>query len=87
MITIFNRKKILVEVSEIECARVEKVLNQAGIEKYCKVLRNKSVRSCKQDIMSQARYGFPYKSGETHVNYVYYIYVRRKDYKRAEQLI
>lgn len=83
MITVLNRKELLVTFSMDEQARARDILSANGIDYQVKTV-NPSARSY---IGSSSRG----RSGSFGINhdaaYQYYIYVHSKDYERAKHLI
>lgn len=77
MITIFNRKELLVTTDMEEFARARDILAQNGIEYDCKVHD-----STDQNWGHSVQLGIERKYAS-----MYYVYVREKDYDEASYLI
>ncbi|MDF2537938.1 MAG: hypothetical protein K0S76_959 [Herbinix sp.] len=86
MITIFNRKRLLIDISQVECNRVKQILKTENIEYYYKTVLNSPMMSRRMDVSAQAKNAFAYREKRDHTQFVYYIYVKRKDHKRARKL-
>lgn len=84
---IFNRKRLLVDTSQVECNRVKQILKQNGIEYYYKTSKSAPMSSVRSDVAAGSHYALPYSTTENNINFVYYIFVRRKDYQAAKELI
>lgn len=87
MVTIFNRKKLLVESSGQEIARVRGVLEEKGIEFLTVTKRNSNVMFDGKASMMAAGKGLGYSAMAGPALYIYFIYVKRKDFDRALELI
>ncbi|MDF2544473.1 MAG: hypothetical protein K0S47_4191 [Herbinix sp.] len=83
MITIFNRKKLMADISQIECNRVKQLLKEANIDYYQKAIKNAPSMSRYSDTIATSRVAMAYKD---RTNFVYYIYVRKVDYTKARQI-
>ena len=83
MLTLFNRKELLITFSVAEQNRVRDILAQHRIDYRVRVV-NPSARSTFVDVGRS-------RTGSFGINpdcaYQYYIYVHRKDYDRARSLI
>lgn len=83
MITIFNRRKLLVDISQRECNRVRMLLKENGIEYHCVT----SVTDDGLSRLSNMKAGMDLnQSYSSQSNYIYYIYVHRKDYQKAKRI-
>ena len=87
MVTIFNRKKLLVESSGQEVARVRGVLEEKGIEFLTVTKRNSNIMIDGKSAMMAAGKGLGYASMSGQAQYIYFIYVKRKDFDRALEVI
>jgi hypothetical protein len=86
MITFLNRKKLLTDISDAECNRVKEVLKLAKIEYKYKTSKSESVVSRMMDVSVGSHYAIPFSSKKDNVSFVHFIYVKRKDYKKAKKL-
>lgn len=90
MLTLFNRKKLLTDVSSEEIARVIEILKQNCLEYEVVSKRNQSTYA----MQARARYGMRTGLGDARavshcigpVSFVYHIYVRGKDLTKARNL-
>jgi len=82
MITCFNQKRLLLDTDPQELARVKEALKQSGIEFYVKTTLSDNVLSRSFNARAAERLVRTYSTMETQA-YVYYLYVRRRDYTRA----
>jgi hypothetical protein len=86
MVTIFNRKRLLADISQEECGRVKQILITENIEYYYKTVRSAPNMSRRMDVSSQSAFGLAFRTERDATSFIYYIYVKRKDYKRAMEL-
>ena len=89
MITIFNRAELFVDVNQEAAAKVWSTLKENGIEYEMTTKQN--VSTFRKNIhYSQVMYGtgggMPASSYGSVSNYVYKIYVKKKDLERAKEL-
>lgn len=91
MLTLFNRKKLLTDVSSEEIARVIEILKQNHLEYEIVSKRNQSTYA----MHARAQHGIRAGFGDARVvsdcigpvSFVYHIYVRGKDLAKAQNLI
>lgn len=83
MLTIFNRRELLITFSGEEQARVRDALAQNGVDYHIKTV-NPSARST---FAASARSRTGSFGVNTDCAYQYYIYVHKNDYDRARSLI
>ena len=89
MITVLNRKKLVAESSGEMAAKVRETLKTAGIPYATKTVQNHTALG--KAIHSGAgvgayRGGLPSSAFADQTSYVYFIYVRKKDYEKAREL-
>lgn len=89
MITVLNRKRLLADSSSEAAAKVRETLKSAGIPYAVKTVQNhtalgKAVHSGVG--VGAYRGGMPASAFSDQISYVYFVYVRKKDYDRAKQL-
>ncbi len=84
MITFLNQKRLLLDTDPQELARVKEALKQQNIEFYVKTTVSDNVLSRSFNAKAAERLVRTYSTMETQT-YVYYLYVRRRDYARAKQ--
>ena len=89
MITVLNRKRLLADSSSEAAAKGREALKSAGIPYAVKTVQNhtalgKAVHSGAG--VGAYRGGMPASAFSDQISYVYFIYVRKKDYDRAKQL-
>jgi len=87
MVTIFNRKKLLVESSGQEIARVNDLLKEKGIEFLNVTKRNSNIAIDGNASMMASKTGVGYSGMAGPAQYTYFIYVKRKDFDRALEVI
>ncbi len=87
MVTIFNRKKLFVDISQVECNRVKQILKTANINYFYKTVKSSPITSRISDVGASQHYAMPFNNKSDNSTFVYYIYVRRKDYKDSKELI
>ncbi len=87
MVTIFNRKKLVTDSSSQEIARVRGVLEENGIDFYTETKRNANIVLEGNYARMAASRGMAYSSMRGPVDYTYTIWVKKKDYDRAEKLL
>jgi hypothetical protein len=85
VINVFNRKKILTSPSMEDLGRVKQILGQGGIPYEVKTERARGAICTSMDVASYRQFNLPYKDGYT-ATFVYYVYIRRRDYERAQGL-
>lgn len=89
MITVLNRKKLLADSSSETAAKVRETLKASGIPYAMRTVQNHTALG--KAIHSGAgvgayRGGMPASTFSDQISYVYFIYVRKKDFDRAKQL-
>ena len=84
MITVLNQKRLLLDTDPQELARVKETLKRHNIEFYVKTTVSDNVLSRSFNAKAAERLVRTYSTMETQT-YVYYLYVRRRDYARAKQ--
>ena len=84
MITFLNQKRLLLDTDPQELARVKEALKQNGIEFHVKTTVSDNVLSRSFNAKAAERLVRTYSTMETQT-YIYYLYVRRRDYARAKQ--
>lgn len=90
MITIFNRKMIYTDSSAQDRARVEQLLQAAGIPYTVKTLRNTSTFGMNMHnamLSRQTMAGHTHRDSVGPQTFVYQLFVAKKDADRALQLI
>ena len=85
MVTIFNRKELIVTNDPMGLARVKLLLDEANIEYSVNTKANRGVRGRSLEVSTYKGVNLPYSGKE--INHTYYLYVRKKDYTRAEEII
>jgi len=86
MVLIFNRRKLLIDISQVECNRVKQILKEANIEYFYKTVKSAPNASRFGDVTAQSRYAMSYSTKRDNTSFVYYIFVKRSDYKKAKTL-
>lgn len=84
MITIFNRRKLLVENSAQEAARVTELLKIHKIPYEIKTTRSQNIMNLMIGANMATGRGY---GGINSITYCYSIYVQRKDYHAAGKLM
>ena len=82
---IYN-KKLLVDSSAEEFANVKARLKKANIPHYVKTIKSAPTIIQGSYAGSYQKYNLSYSPDKDHISYVYYIYVKKKDYIRAKEL-
>ncbi|HPZ51875.1 MAG TPA: hypothetical protein PLI11_03065 [Clostridia bacterium] len=83
MFRLIYNKKLLVDSSAEEFARVRANLDEKNIPCYIKTVKSSPTILQSSYAQSYQRYAMSYSPAKDHVSYVYYIYVKRKDYDKA----
>lgn len=83
MINILNRKELMTDSSAEELARVKEVLKAEGIEYEVKTLSSRGVVGRAIDSSAYARANLSFGRDRQRVDFVYRLFVRRKDYDAA----
>ncbi len=83
MFNFIYSKRLITDTSSEQIAYVRQKLDKEGISYYLST--KKSIPSFIQisHVQSYQKYNIPYSSDKESIGYVYYIYVKRKDYQRA----
>lgn len=84
MITFLNQKRLLLDSDPQELARVKEALKQNGIAFYIKTTVSDNVLSRSFNAKAAERLVRTYSTMDTQ-SYIYYLYVRRRDYARARK--
>ena len=89
MITILNRKRLLADSSSETAAKTREALKAAGIPYAMRTVQNHTALG--KALHGGAgvgafRGGMPASAFSDQINYVYMIYVRRKDLARAKEV-
>lgn len=85
MVTIFNRKKLLTDTSAEQLVNTKSKLDRAGITYFVKTKTSRSALGRGIDARIIMRTPTMYRV-DPPVTYVYYLYVKRKEYERAKQV-
>jgi hypothetical protein len=80
MINYLNRKKLMCDSSPEELARVKASMKNAGIPFTVKTIKSRGILGMSVDSKVYGTYNQPYADRTT---FVYYLYVRKKDYNTA----
>lgn len=87
MVNIFNRKDLVTDVSSEEITRVTNILKENNIEYYLKTIRNTNTFMQTRYVKSQMKFNQIYNKEEApHLKFIYRIYVKRKDYVKAQSI-
>ena len=84
MITFFNQKRLLLDSDPQELARVKEALKQSGIAFYVKTTVSDNVLSRSFNAKAAERLVRTYSTMDAQ-SYVYYLYVRRRDFAQARK--
>ena len=82
---LFFRKRLFLDTDAMEFARIKDVLEQNGIRYEVKTTVGENVLTRKFNSAASAHLWQPYSKMSAQT-YVYYIYVKPSDYKRAKAL-
>ena len=85
MITFLNQKRLLLDTDPQELARVKETLKRHNIEFYVKTTVAVNALGRHFNTAAGQRYVNMGYQDLTNQSYVYYLYVRRRDYARAKQ--
>ena len=83
MITILNRKELMTDNSAEELARVKEALKAQGIEFEVKTILSRGTIGNAMDAASYARANLAFSRDRQNIDFVYRLYVRRRDYGTA----
>ena len=83
MITMLNRKELMTDSSAEELARVKEVLKARDIEFEVKTIRSRGVIGNAIDSSAYARANLAFSRDRQNIDFVYKLYVRRKDFSAA----
>ena len=83
MITILNRKELMTDSSAEELARVKEALKTRDIEFEVRTIRSRGVIGNAMDASSYARANLAFSRDRQNIDFVYRLYVRRRDYDVA----
>lgn len=83
----FLLKRLLIDTSSEEIRRVTTILEQNQIKYEMRTIRSRGSIGTGMDAMSYARSNVAMYKGSSQPTFVYYVYVRRKDFQRALELI
>ena len=89
MITILNRKRLLADSSSETAAKTREALKAAGIPYALRTVQNHTALGKALHAgagVGAFRGGMPASAFSDQINYVYMIYVRRKDLARAKEV-
>lgn len=86
MIWFLNRKQLLVDTSAQELMRVRQILDAGGIAYEVKTTASDNVLSRNFNAKAASHLYRAYSDMERQ-SYVYYLYVRRRDFKTAQILL
>jgi hypothetical protein len=84
---IWFKKKIATDTSGEEARRITNILEENDIHYEIRTKRSRGVIGLVIDSRYHARINQPLYKGSRQLSYVYMIYVRRKDYDRAYDLL
>lgn len=86
MFRIIYNKRLLVDTSAEELARVKDLLDRANIKYYVRTVKNTPIILQATHAAYYKTYNMSYSPEKDHVKYVYYLYVKKKDFKRASEI-
>lgn len=86
MVTIWNRKRLMLDTDPQELARAKEALKRNGIEFHVKTTVSENVLSRSFNAKAAERLVRTYSTMETQT-YIYYLYVRRRDFARARKAV
>ena len=84
---VFFKKKILVDISNESVTKAIAILEKHGIKYELRTRRSRGSVGTRLDAMSYARSNISMYKGSAMPDFVYIIYVKRKDFARAKALI
>jgi len=80
-------KRLVIDTSAEEIGRTTTILEQNGIKYEVRTIRSRGTIGSGIDAHAYARANLALYKGAQQPSFVYYVYVRRKDYDRARRLI
>lgn len=83
MITILNRKKLMLDISSTEVTRVTEILKKNNIPYYLKTTRSNTIMGAIWDVNLQHKWNQTNSVTQKQAKYIYTIYVKKKQYKEA----
>lgn len=83
----FFKKRLMVDTSSEESRRVTTLLEQNHIKYELRTIRSRGGIGTGMDAMSYARSNVSLYKGASQPTFVYEVYVSRKDFERAKELI
>lgn len=86
MFRLIYNKRLLVDSSAEEFARVKANLEKANIPFYVRTVKSSPTILQGSHAAAYKRYAMSYTPQKDYVTYVYYIYVKRKDYEKAKEI-
>ena len=86
MFTLF-KKKIATDTSSEEIRRITTLLDQNQIKYELRTIRSRGTIGSAFDAASYARSNIALYKGSSAPSFVYHVYVKRKDYERAYDLL
>jgi len=87
LIFLFLHKKLVIDISSEEIARVTSILEENGIDYGLRTVRARGNIGTALDSLTYARSNLAMYKGSRGNAYVYMVYVRRRDFERAKDLV
>ena len=87
MITILNRRKLMTDVNSGALVAARDALRAAGIPSELLTTRNQLRRDARWDAGARAKVNLPASTAAPEITFVYTLYVRRRDWVRARELL
>ena len=87
MIFLFLHKKLVIDVSSEEIARVTSLLEEIGIDYGLRTMKARGSIGTALASLTYVRSNLAMYKGSRGNAYVYVVYVCRKDYERAKDLV
>lgn len=83
MLTLLNRKELMTDTSMEELSRVKEALKKQNIPYEIKTQRSRGSIGMGMDVSAYRSMNMAYSADKQHVEYVYRLYVSRRNYSRA----
>lgn len=88
MVSIFNRRLLVTDISSEEITRVTNILAENNIDFFLRTIRNTNIFMQTRYVEKQIKFNQVYNNEEgAHLKFVYRVYVKRKDHKIAMSIV
>ena len=87
MITIFNRRRLMTDTNSGVLVQARDRLMAESIVSELHSIRSQSGRELQREAAVHARFNLPAGTASGGTQFIYYLYVGRKDFARAKELL